>query len=97
MGRFIRNFLLTAVAVMAASFLTFSAAAVSGTGMCGDEVFYSYDKRTKQVLIYGNGEMYDYADFTDSPFYDSDIQSVVIESGVTTVGDYAFYQCFWIK
>ncbi|MBQ8540337.1 MAG: leucine-rich repeat protein [Clostridia bacterium] len=42
----------------------------------------------------GTGAMQDYADMTESPFYNNtDIKKVVIEEGVTSMGDYVLYGC----
>ena len=69
-------------------------------GFCGDEVQWVLtDEGT--LLIFGTGPMYDYykSGTTHSykpPYYDdyrSLIKSIVIEEGVTTIGDYAFIGC----
>ncbi len=46
------------------------------------------------LTVSGNGAMADYQFFSDRPWHNnrSDITSVVVESGVTTVGRYAFFQ-----
>ncbi len=42
----------------------------------------------------GTGKMQDYAGMTESPFYNNtDIKKVVIEEGVTSIGDYVLYGC----
>ena len=64
------------------------------TGKCGDNVTYSLDTSTGVLTINGTGPMNDYYN-TNSPFHDkkSNIKSIIIESGVTSIGDYAFYYC----
>ena len=47
-----------------------------------------YNEETKEVVISGNGAMYDY-EGGELPFAESDIKSVVICDGVTKIGDYA--------
>ena len=58
---------------------------------CGDNVFYSIDG----VLLYiiGNGEMENYKTAASVPWYEyrDEITEIIIESGVTKVGTYAFY------
>ena len=69
-----------------------SAKTVASSGYCGPNVTYTYNSSTKELVISGEGPMTDY-DYNDSPFYNSDIKSVVIGDGVTTIGNYAFYNC----
>ena len=48
------------------------------------------------LTISGTGEMANYVDFGYAPWYashDTSIKSVIIESGVTTIGNFAFYFC----
>ena len=68
------------------------ASAISSSGTCGENVTYTYNSSTGQLVISGTGSMTDYDDYHNwSPFYDSYIKSVVINDGVTTIGSYAFY------
>ena len=55
---------------------------------CGDQITYTIESNTLKIT--GQGEMYD---FVSSPFYlDSEkINSIIIESGVTSIGSYAFF------
>ena len=71
----------------------FSASALSSSGQCGENVTYTYNSSTKKLVISGKGPMYDYESAFDSPFYNSDIKSVDIKDGVSSVGAYAFYEC----
>ena len=67
------------------------------SGKCGENVYWSLDD--KGVLtISGTGKMTDYYGENKSPFYNrEDIKSVVIKSGVTSIGDYAFCECSSLK
>ena len=59
---------------------------------CGDNVTYDFDDGT--LTISGTGDMYDYTASDHSPFYDNDdIEEVVVENGVTSIGDYSFDEC----
>ena len=59
------------------------------TGACGENATYSLNRTTGVLTISGTGQMYDYD--TDSPFADNaEIESVIIENGITTVGEWAF-------
>ena len=48
------------------------------------------------LTIRGTGAMYSYSSYSKVPWYGyrANIKKVVIESGVTTIGEYAFYECF---
>ncbi|MBQ1312037.1 MAG: leucine-rich repeat domain-containing protein [Blautia sp.] len=64
------------------------------SGRCGDNVFYTLDPVTGTLHITGSGEMWDYFDSIPSPFHgSSQIRSVVIEDGVTAVGEKDFSDC----
>lgn len=65
-------------------------------GKCGDNVTYSFDDTDGTLTISGSGPMYDYNYLVrQSPWdpYKALITTVVIEKGVTTIGNYAFYGC----
>lgn len=59
------------------------------SGKCGDNVRWSISGTT--LTISGTGAMWDY---TDSPWYGRDIKDVVVKSGVTSVGECAFADCW---
>ncbi|MBR5825733.1 MAG: leucine-rich repeat domain-containing protein [Clostridia bacterium] len=64
------------------------------TGQCGDNVYWTYDSLTGELVISGTGDMYDYRNFIDySPFYDVDIKSIIVEVGITSIGDGMFEHC----
>lgn len=68
---------------------------VSGT--CGDNLTWSLDTQTGLLEISGTGAMYDYDSFGNlSPWceYISDIKSVIIGEGVTSIGVGAFINCY---
>ena len=65
---------------------------------CGDKVYYSYNSTTHTLTISGNGAMnsgFGGAEPDNRPWlsYLTDIQKIVIESGVTTIDWYAFSGC----
>lgn len=66
-------------------------AAAPTEGTCGEKVTWKLAGGT--LTISGEGEMNDYG--SDTPWEDNRdvITKVVVESGVTTVGRYAFYDC----
>ena len=73
----------------------------SGTissGTCGENVTWILLK-DGTLTISGTGEMYDYSitDPDKSPWssYWNKIKSIVIEKGVTRIGNYAFHNCYY--
>lgn len=63
------------------------------TGVCGNNVFWNLDTYTGELIISGKGDMKTFsADKLPSwSTYQNYIKSVTVENGVTSVGDYAFY------
>ena len=73
------------------------AASAASSGNCGDNgsnVTWSLDD-DGTLTISGSGKIEDYRSDIDQPWYSnrSDITSVVIEPGVTSIGSQAFYEC----
>ena len=63
------------------------------SGSCGDNATWSYESTT--LTISGTGEMYDYA-YGEAPWYAdyaSTMTSLVIEDGITSIGNNAFAGC----
>lgn len=58
---------------------------------CGEKVTWNLDN-AGELFISGEGDMYDYASVSDTPWYSqrSSIQTISITNGVTSVGSYAF-------
>ena len=93
MKKVISLFLSLAMLLSIVSVVDFSAYASVETGKCGDNVTYSLDTSTGVLTISGTGYMKDYSG-KNSPFYhNSNIKSVIIGNGVTSIGEYAFYGC----
>lgn len=66
---------------------------LEATGQCGDDVYWNYDSATGELVINGTGKMWDYEYNLPnrSSFYNTSIKSVVIEDGVTSIGECSFY------
>ena len=68
------------------------------SGPCGDGVTYTYTSSTKTLAIDktggGTGAMTGYSP-GEAPWYSyrNDIQTLTIGNGVTSIGNYAFYEC----
>ena len=94
MKKVISLFLSVAMLLSIVSVVDFSAFADVQTGSCGDNVTYSLDTSTGVLTISGKGNMYNYlnpdAGEYEPPFYYEKITSVVINSGVTSIGNSSF-------
>ena len=90
------SFLLAVVMMLSITAgMDFSAYAdLANTGYCGD-VTYTFDSSTGALTISGNGPMSNHlVGINESPFAGcSSIKSVIIDRGVTSIGDCAFYNC----
>ena len=72
------------------------------------DIHWDYDEDTKTLTISGTGAMPDY-EYDDPAWYSYDpqgegtaiyhyeIENVIIEDGVTSIGEYAFWDCFTLK
>lgn len=66
-------------------------------GTCGDNLIWNYDEKTCTLTISGTGDMYDYKS-NNRPWgrHQNYILKVIVEDGVTSIGNLAFYQCYEI-
>lgn len=67
--------------------------AATYSGVCGDNLVWNYNIDNKTLTISGTGAMYDY-DISNRPSWDEyyfKMQNVIINNGVTSIGDYAFW------
>ena len=92
MKKVISLFLSVAMLLSVVSVVDFSAFADVKTGKCGDNVTYSLDTSTGVLTISGTGKMTDYS-AEDCPFNSKTYKSLIIESGVTSIGNYSFSAC----
>ncbi|MGN0573864.1 MAG: leucine-rich repeat protein [Acutalibacteraceae bacterium] len=61
---------------------------------CGENLTWYIDTKNKILTVSGTGPMYPYYDFGNPPTwkpYKDDINTVIIEEGVTSIAKYAFY------
>ena len=86
--------MLLALAVVFGLAVSVSAAETVDSGICGENVTWTLaDGGT--LTISGSGQMNDYPYSSSAPWYGYrvSIKSIVIEDGVTGIGDYAFSGC----
>ena len=67
-------------------------ATIVDSGTCGENLSWELDS-TGVLTISGKGEMKNYSETSSAPWTNKSINHVVIKSGVTTIGAYAFYKC----
>lgn len=86
--------LLPAVAAAKGSLSFDDLLAVYTSGTCGEDLTWALDK-AGTLTISGTGPIPDYDTEPDVPWYlkKSEVKKIVIESGVTAIGSYAFYDC----
>lgn len=64
------------------------------SGTCGDSLTWTLDFKTGELIIRGEGEMWDF-DWSDAPWYHNSpaIETIFIDNNVTSIGNYAFFEC----
>lgn len=101
-GKRIKSIAAAALAVLAVTgyvpvqpisdFIGSTAVTVSAENIkCGDNATWSFESSTGTLTISGFGDMYDYYNEVPWENYCTSITSVVIEDGITSIGNYAFY------
>ena len=61
-------------------------------GSCGNGVYWMLNTEEGLLTIYGNGAMSNYSRTPPWASYKDSITHAVVESGVTSIGNYAFYE-----
>ena len=82
--------------LLCVAFLATSLLANVVTGTCGDNLQWSYDTDTKALTITGSGDMWDYNSRENTtPWAQvvSEITSVSLPDGLTSIGNEAFSNC----
>ncbi len=71
------------------------AAPLEAMPTCGDNLMWTFLEGTGVLIIDGTGEMYDYKNVSDIPWYDINgkIKQVSLPDGLTSIGGYAFFYC----
>lgn len=89
---YISRFLVLVFAFMLILPLVPMASAAEASGSCGNGVYWSLESGV--LVISGKGNMSNYEEYSLTPWssYADSIRSVRVENGVTSVGDFAFFQ-----
>lgn len=70
-------------------------ALADSSGTCGDNLTWTLDDNGV-LTISGTGDMSDYTNELDPPWDLSTVKQVIIEQGVTSIGDFAFDGCIYM-
>lgn len=108
MKRITRKIMLVLVMAALCFAVAVTANALEPTGQCGDNAYWNFDSQTGTLTISGEGDMWnyndevtdgmwDYDDFIISPFFDSGVKELVIEEGITSVGESVFRGCMTLE
>jgi hypothetical protein len=69
---------------------------IASKGVCGDDMTWAYDYATDTLSINGSGDMTDYTvgEGTHAPWerYKTTAKALTATGGITSIGDYAFYE-----
>ncbi len=69
-------------------------ASADSSGKCGDNMTWTYTESTRTLTIEGTGAMNSYTNQrSEWKDYRGSIEKILIGSGVTSIGSYAFYDC----
>ena len=89
-----KSLVIIIIAVLVLAICTGAFVLLSPGGECGNGVKWKYNPLSKTLTVSGNGEMTNYDDMGyDPPWFEKyrrSVKKVVVKSGVTTVGDFAF-------
>ena len=92
--------ILTAV-ILLPSMLHTAVAEEETSGQCGDDLYWSFDSSANTLTITGSGVMYDYTQMSGgrAPWYScyANIKTAELPSGLTRIGDNAFYNCVMLR
>ncbi len=89
--------ILAAIMIFSALPMLVSAEAVSGT--CGENVAWELDYSAGILTISGTGSMANYTVTEPAPWnsYRGYVECIVVDEGITTIGDYAFEDFYSLK
>jgi len=65
----------------------------TASGTCGENLTWAYYDVDKELVISGIGAMDHYSVNTPAPWHSYNIKNVIIEEGVTSIGNFAFRSC----
>ena len=81
----------------------YAASEPTASGLCGGdgEVHWELYDDTATLRIWGHGNMKDYDDYDETPWYEYDarntVKHIVVEDGITSIGSYAFAKFYYVE
>ncbi len=92
-------FLISSIIFTIAIFCGITANAATYSGSCGENLTWSLDTYTGKLEISGSGDMLTYSSSNPAPWcsYEHSIKTITIGSDVTSIGDYAFDDCYYVS
>ncbi|MBQ9844988.1 MAG: leucine-rich repeat protein [Oscillospiraceae bacterium] len=65
-------------------------------GNVTDSIYWNFSEEEGSLAIYGEGAMPDFEEDEYAPWYmhRDYISEIIVDEGITTIGDYAFYDCY---
>ncbi len=66
---------------------------ICGGYKCGDNAAVIFDETAKTLTVRGTGDVYDYDLRSSSPWNSIEADKLIIEEGITRIGNFAFYKC----
>lgn len=74
---------------------TLFASAADASGVCGQKTAWAFDRSTGTLVIAGSGEMKNMDDIDSAPWnsFKEEILNLIVQPGVTRIGDFAFSGC----
>ncbi len=88
----LKTLTLAALLLLCAILLPLNRAEAASSGRCGDNLSWTLDD-AGNLTIRGTGAMSDYLYSGNSAPWGLEIKTVTLESGVTSIGNYAFFGC----
>ena len=83
------------VAALLFTAIPLTASAETTNGKCGESLTWTYNIETKELVISGTGDMYDYG--YEENYMWKNVETVKIGDGVTSIGKGAFFECYYLK
>ena len=82
------------VVLMIFSIMPITSSAYTYSGICGDNVTWTYDRTTETLTISGTGPMGNCEEIFSGGYFGDRISNIVLNEGITTIGYRAFaYTC----
>ena len=93
--------LIMAVLMLCTMLAAFSVSASAESGLCGSDGKVEWELKFTTLRIYGHGNMINFDDWDETPWYEYDaykkVKHIIVEDGITRVGSYAFAYFYYVE